>query len=380
MSLDKYRKAARVVVKAGFLPFPVNDTMIELLKILLDEEDLDFIMAFKRKPSQTMEQLKVSSKMSEGEILFHVKKLAKKGFIFNQPSSKGVMVYRLMPLVMVGVFEYTFMKKIEFTEDNKELAALFAKLFNELSDFIQENYDTVITLFQNMPPFDRTIPILDKNVSGEEINIEINEKLEVPEEIIIPTQKVEDLIKKFKDIAVGYCFCRHHQDLLGNPCKQTKLRENCFTFGKSARYVTEQGFGRIISQEKALKLIKESEKDGLVHKAWHPHSDISKDETSICNCCEDCCGTFDWWRKGSTAMINSTNFISIIDKDSCVGCGTCIEKCPVGAIELNGDDKAERNSDWCIGCGVCVHFCPENAISLKEGMRKVYVPPPRLRN
>ena len=380
MSLDKYRKAARVVVKAGFLPFPVNDTMIELLKILLDEEDLDFIMAFKRKPSQTMEQLKVSSKMSEEEILSHVKKLAKKGFIFNQPSSKGVMVYRLMPLVMVGVFEYTFMKKIEFTEDNKELAALFAKLFNELSDFIQENYDTVITLFQNMPPFDRTIPILDKNVSGEEINIEINEKLEVPEEIIIPTQKVEDLIKKFKDIAVGYCFCRHHQDLLGNPCKQTKLRENCFTFGKSARYVTEQGFGRIISQEKALKLIKESEKDGLVHKAWHPHSDISKDETSICNCCEDCCGTFDWWRKGSTAMINSTNFISIIDKDSCVGCGTCIEKCPVGAIELNGDDKAERNSDWCIGCGVCVHFCPENAISLKEGMRKVYVPPPRLRN
>ena len=380
MSLDKYRKAARVIVKAGFLPFPVNDTMIELLKILLDEEDLDFIMAFKRKPSQTMEQLKVSSKMSEEEILSHVKKLAKKGFIFNQPSSKGVMVYRLMPLVMVGVFEYTFMKKIEFTEDNKELAALFAKLFNELSDFIQENYDTVITLFQNMPPFDRTIPILDKNVSGEEINIEINEKLEVPEEIIIPTQKVEDLIKKFKDIAVGYCFCRHHQDLLGNPCKQTKLRENCFTFGKSARYVTEQGFGRIISQEKALKLIKESEKDGLVHKAWHPHSDISKDETSICNCCEDCCGTFDWWRKGSTAMINSTNFISIIDKDSCVGCGTCIEKCPVGAIELNGDDKAERNSDWCIGCGVCVHFCPENAISLKEGLRKVYVPPPRLRS
>jgi len=79
-------------------------------------------------------------------------------------------------------------------------------------------------------------------------------------------------------------------------------------------------------------------------------------------------------------MINSTNFISIINKDSCVGCGTCVEKCPVGAIELNGDDKAERNPDWCIGCGVCVHFCPENAISLKEGMRKIYVPPPRLRS
>jgi NAD-dependent dihydropyrimidine dehydrogenase PreA subunit/DNA-binding Lrp family transcriptional regulator len=380
MSVDKYRKAARVIVKAGFLPFPINNTMIELLKILLDDDDLDFIMAFRRKPSQTMKELKISSKISEEEILSHVKKLAKKGFIFNQPSSKGVMVYRLMPLVMNGVFEYTFMKKIEFSEDDKEVAALFAKLFNELSDFVQENYDTAITLFQNMPPFDRTIPILDKNVSGEEINIEINETLEIPEEMVIPTQKVEDIIKKFKDIAVGHCFCRHHQDLLGNPCNQTELRENCFTFGKSARYVAEQGFGRIVSQEEALKLLKDSEKDGLVHKAWHPHSDISRDETSICNCCEDCCGTFDWWRSGSTAMINSTNFISIIDKDSCVGCGTCVEKCPVGAVELNGDNKAERNPDWCIGCGVCVHFCPENAISLKEGMRKVYVPPPRLRS
>ncbi|MFX0020517.1 MAG: hypothetical protein ACFFAF_17470, partial [Candidatus Hermodarchaeota archaeon] len=114
MSVDKYHKAARVIIKAGFLPFPINNTVIELLKILLDEDDLDFIMAFKRKPSQTMEQLKVSSKMLEEEILYHVKKLAKKGFIFNQPNSKGVMVYRLMPLVMVGVFEYTFMKKIEF--------------------------------------------------------------------------------------------------------------------------------------------------------------------------------------------------------------------------------------------------------------------------
>ncbi|MFX0058111.1 MAG: ATP-binding protein [Candidatus Heimdallarchaeota archaeon] len=377
---EKYRKAARIIIKAGFLPFPINDTMIELLKILLKENDLDFITAFRRRSSQTMEELKVSSKLSEDEILNHIESLAKIGFIFNQPNSKGVMVYRLMPLVMVGAFEYTFMKKIEFNKENKDLAALFAKLFNELSEFIQENYDTILTLFENMPPFDRTVPILNKTIAGEELKIEIGKEIEAPEEIIIPTQKVEDIIKKFEDIAVGYCFCRHHQELLGNPCKQTELTENCFTLGKSAKYVAEQGFGRMISQEEALKIIKASENDGLVHKAWHPHSDISKEETSICNCCEDCCGTFDWWRKGSTAMINSTNYISIINEDLCTGCGTCVEKCPIEAIELNDENKAERNPDWCIGCGVCAHFCPENAISLKEGMRKVYIPPPRLRS
>jgi len=157
------------------------------------------------------------------------------------------------------------------------------------------------------------------------------------------------------------------------------LRENCFTFGKSARYVAEQGFGRLVSKEEALEIMKNSEDDGLIHKAFHPHSDITKTETSICNCCKDCCGTLEWWRMGIVALINSTNYLSQVDPDLCVGCGTCVEKCPVDAIKLNDSEKAEVNAEYCIGCGVCAHFCPENAISLLEGMRKVYVAPPRLR-
>jgi Pyruvate/2-oxoacid:ferredoxin oxidoreductase delta subunit len=289
------------------------------------------------------------------------------------------MVYRLMPLIMVGAFEYTFMKKIDFSKENKEIADLFAQLFDELSDFIQTNYDTILPIFQRMPPFDRTIPIVTENIKSGEIQISINTELEVPEEKIVSTQNVKDLIKKFHEIAVGHCFCRHHQDLLSNSCKQTNLRENCFTFGKSARYVVEQGFGRKLSKDEALIILEKSEEDGLVHKAWHPHSDISKAETSICNCCKCCCGVFDWWRQGSTAMINSTNYLSYIDKEKCIGCGTCMEKCPVDAIEGDDNNRAERNADWCIGCGVCAHFCPENAISLLEGPRKVFIPPPRLR-
>ena len=379
MSEEQYRNAARTIVKAGSFPFPISNTMIELLKLLIDEEQLAFISAFRRKTSLTMEQLKRSSKMSENEILTHVEKLAKIGFIFNQPNSKGIMVYRLMPLVMVGAFEYTFMKKIEFSEVNERIANLFAKLFDELADFVQENYDMILPIFQRMLPFDRTIPFREKTIHGEEVLITINKELEVPEEKVITTQNVEELIEKFDDIALGHCFCRHHQDLLNNPCKQTDLRENCFTFGKSANYVVEQGFGRKISKDEALAIMNASEKDGLVHKAWHPHSDISKEETSVCNCCKCCCGIFDWWRKGTTAMINSTNYLSYIDKEKCVGCGTCLEKCPVDAIQGDDNNKADRNADWCIGCGVCAHFCPENAISLLEGPRTVFVPPPRLR-
>ena len=179
MSEDKYRRAARTIVKAGFLPFPINDTMIKLLKLLIDEEQLDFIMCFKRKTSQTMEELKKSSKMSEDDINIHVEKLAKIGFLFNQPNSRCIMVYRLMPLIMVGAFEYTFMKKIQFSEENKEIAELFAQLFDELAEFIQDNYDTILPLFQRMPPFDRTVPILDSTIKGEEIQISVNKELEI---------------------------------------------------------------------------------------------------------------------------------------------------------------------------------------------------------
>ncbi|MFX0046945.1 MAG: ATP-binding protein [Candidatus Hermodarchaeota archaeon] len=376
---EKYKKAAHIIVKSGALQTPVNNTLIEILKTQLTEDELDFINAFRRKTSQTMEELKRTSKLPEAQILSFIKQLAKKGFIFNQPNSEGVMVFRLMPLLMVGAFEYLYMKKINHNEVEEKLAKMFSKYFEETRDFVQANYEQILPIFENMLPIDRTMPILNETIQGDQINLSINEEVEVPEESIVPTQKLEELIESFDDISVGHCFCRHHRDLLGKPCKHTDLRENCFTFGKSARYVAEQGFGRLISKGEALEIMKKSEDDGLVHKAFHPHSDITKIETSICNCCKDCCGTLEWWRMGIVALINSTNFLSQIDPDLCSGCGTCIEKCPVDAIKLNNSDVAEVNAEYCIGCGVCAHFCPENAITLLEGMRKVYVAPPKLR-
>ena len=197
MSEIKYKKAAQVIVKAGQFPFPINDTLIDILKLAVGEEDLDFVMAFRKTTTQTMEQLKESSKMSEEEILRHAEKLAKVGLIFNQPNSQGVMIYRIMPLVMVGLFEYLFMKKLEHTEKEMAIAELFSKLFAELKNFVQGGYDTIVPIYQKMRPYDRTIPILDKNVNGEDVKISINESIEVPEEQILTTQNIEEIIDTF---------------------------------------------------------------------------------------------------------------------------------------------------------------------------------------
>ena len=368
---NKYKKAAQVINSAGGTPYAINDTLISIVKHLITEEDLDFIMAFKKQKSQTMEQLKTISNLSEEEILKKVNKLAKKGLVFNQPNRQGVMVFRLMPFVNVGVFEYTFMKKLECTDEEKELADLFAKLGKESRARWQSNYDILKSYVERMPPIDRTIPFTENKESGDELEIIINVELEVPEQKILPTQTVEELIEKFDEIAVGHCFCRHHKDLLGNSCSQTDIRENCFTFGKSARYTSEQGFSRLISKEEALKILKQSEQDGLVHKAYHPNFDIKRDETSICNCCTCCCG------QAGGPTVNATNYIAQVNQDLCVGCGTCVEKCHTESMRLNEDEKAERVGENCIGCGVCAYFCPENAISLAEDKRIVRILPPR---
>jgi Pyruvate/2-oxoacid:ferredoxin oxidoreductase delta subunit len=370
MNIDeKYKKAGEIISTAGGTPIPVNDTLIKILKYFIMEDELDFITAFSDKKSQTMEQLKQSSGLSEEEINNKVKNLSRRGVIFNQPNSKGLMVFRLLPLVNVGTFEYTFMGKIEKNERNREISLLFDKLFAELEQMVQTNYDALIPHLSTLPPVDRTVPIFDNKPKNEKIKIVIDQEISAAADKIVPTKKVEELIQKFDEIAVGHCFCRHHKDMSGTPCKQTNERENCFTFGKSARFTSEQGFSRMISKDEALVILKKAEDAGLVHKAYHPNFDTSKDETSICNCCRCCCAN------GVDNMIipiaNATNFLSVVNTDLCIGCGTCVKHCHTYAAYLTDDKKAGRKVELCIGCGVCAHLCPQNAISMIEGKERI---------
>jgi ferredoxin len=382
VSLDeKYQRSAQVICRQGIVPFPVNDTTLSILKLVIeeDEAELDLIYAFREKASQTMDQLKESAQLPENEIEWLANSLAKKGLIFNQPNSAGLMVYRLLPLMTVGLMEYTFMGELKEDEREHQLAELFERLMMEVRDQIQDNYDQMVPMFQMAPPVDRTVPFR-KTEEGNEIRvIPIDKSIEVPEESILPSQSVEEIIDKFEDIAVARCFCRQRRRMLGDPCATDAPMMNCFTFGKSARHTAAQGFARMVTKKEALNIMQEAEEAGLVHKAFHPGSKVDRAETSICNCCKDCCDTLNLWREGAFPLTNATYFLSMIDRDLCTGCGLCVERCPTEAIELSDEGKAARDEGACFGCGVCAHFCPEGAISLKEGLRKVFIPPPRLR-
>ena len=51
------------------------------------------------------------------------------------------------------------------------------------------------------------------------------------------------------------------------------------------------------------------------------------------------------------------------DEQKCEGCGDCIDRCQMEALELDGDTVA-LNLDRCIGCGLCVTTCPTESLAL----------------
>ena len=52
----------------------------------------------------------------------------------------------------------------------------------------------------------------------------------------------------------------------------------------------------------------------------------------------------------------------VIDEEICVGCGACVDACPMGVLEVE-DIAVVTDGDACVGCGACQSACPTEAIT-----------------
>ncbi|MCP4763067.1 MAG: hypothetical protein GY870_14925, partial [archaeon] len=253
----------------------------------------------------------------------------------------------------------------ESGEREKKLAVLFEQLFVDMTDLVQNNYESMTEQYKKTNFADRVIPV-EKFIDN-------------ASEQVVPLEIVKNLIDKSELIALSNCYCRHHKDLLDEKCDINAPKKNCFQLGKNAKFAIEHGFGVSISKEEAIKILHEAEDAGLVHKAIHASMNPSKVEAAICSCCKCCCDTFLLHYRGINPIKSLTSYIAKINSENCVGCGTCVEKCPAEAI-LIPDDIAILDETRCIGCGLCAHHCPEETINLERtGPRYVYIPPPKLK-
>jgi Pyruvate/2-oxoacid:ferredoxin oxidoreductase delta subunit len=364
MSEKFWYKVSRSFIKAGKLPIAVTDTVIEILKNILTEEQANFILLLK-KPSYSIDQLKDLTDLDDEALNKMLNNLMQLGVVTGIPSrSTGIMVYRLIPF-LPGLVETTFMKG-EISDKHKKLAKLYDDLFNDFVKGTQKNYEQMVSEYKKGPALTRIIPI--------------ETEIETKQEIVLPFEEISKIVEKYDVIGLATCYCRHRKDLLEEPCKKTNERQNCLSFGKTADFFISQDFAKRISKEEAIKILKKAEDDGLVHKAFHTNLDLEKDIDGLCNCCKCCCGTFDAHYAGAWPIMDYTSYLAEVDQDKCVGCGTCVQNCNAEAIELV-DTVAQILEDRCIGCGICAHLCPENAMKLnRTEPRKVFVPPPKLIN
>jgi len=360
MSKELWQKTSQTIVSAGQFPIPISDTVIEIMQTLMDEKQAEFVQIF-TKP-MNMEDLKEATQLDEADLSKLLDGLTHEGVINCIPSkSTGTLVYRLMPPIP-GLLEYTMMRG-ETTPKQKKLAALFDKLFKELTGVFQGQYDDFVGLAKMLKPLTRVIPI----------DGQVKEKIDQ----VLPLEDVNQVIEKFDTIAVAHCYCRHEKDLIEKPCQTTTERENCLHFGQVARFVIDHKFGREITKQEAKEIIKKAEADGLVHKTFHEKADIERNEYAICNCCKCCCGTFEMYYKGAMPAHTYTSYIATVDLEECTQCESCVDICPMEAIAL--EDEIIIDKKKCIGCGVCSSNCPVDAIALERtGKREVFVAPKKI--
>ncbi len=361
MSKQLWNKTAKVFAAAqgGFIP--VNDTLITILQTLMTEDQAKFLQVF-RKRALNYDQIKAKTELDDKTLKKILMELMDSGLIMGIPSrSTGIMVYYLVT-ILPGLLEYPFMKG-EKGEKQKKLAKLMDNIFDDLSQITQSNYDFIIKQAKDSNPIDRVVPV--------------EKEVDIPQDVVLPFEDVKNIIEKHDVISVSYCYCRNWKKNLNDPCKIEPLKQNCLQFGRYAKNNIDHNFAKPISKEQAMEILKEAEDKGLVHKAIHMQ-DPNLEELALCNCCNCCCQFFQLYRRGIIPFHTLTSYLAHVDENKCSGCGTCVEKCPIEAIELV-DSLSVTNMDKCIGCGICAHHCPENARNLERtGLRTVFIPPPKI--
>ncbi|TFG19044.1 MAG: hypothetical protein EU533_07170, partial [Promethearchaeota archaeon] len=330
MSEKNWMKAAKLIVRASGNPlFQANDTMVELLQTLLNEAQVNFLLNF-RKPNLTFQELKEKTGMNEESLMKMLNSLMDNGFLMDVPiEGTNIMEYRLLPPV-ADTFEYSLVKFDRPLEQKKKLAQIYEKMFQEASELTQSNYENMLPIFKDrMPIFARIIPI--------------EKKLSVPQEKILPLEEASKIIDEQTVISLSECPCKLERALLGDPCKTASDINRCIHFGNIGRYFIEHNLGKSISKEEAKRILKEAEDEGLVHKTFHDDFSLDKKENAICNCCKCCCILFQSYYRGAFAFHTLTSYIVELDESKCMGCGICVEKCPIEAnILVDGKSHTDK--------------------------------------
>ena len=189
-----------------------------------------------------------------------------------------------------------------------------------------------------------------------------NVSIDVEMQGVMPNEQMGSIVEATTKIAVAHCPCRMQAKILGRTDCHHSL-EVCLKYDEMAEFVIDKGLAREISKDEAMKILADSEKEGLVHMVDNTQGQIKH----TCNCCGHYCWNVGIIRRRKIPrdMLMAVYFIRDTELDDCIGCGACADICPVDAVTMV-DERPVVDNEWCIGCGVCAVSCPAEVISIKR--------------
>lgn len=321
--------------------YPPNEGLEEILKENFTPLEARVALALPNDliPLQTVEINDVIGKvkLSREELIDVLEGLAKRGLLYFTHTMGGEKRYALLQKGFG--FAQTWFWKGERTPFTEKMADLVDNYFK--GKVLKEPDKTSKTLPNQFIP--------------------VNKAIDSGLQAVYPYTALEHVIKQARVIAVAHCPCRMRAQLLGKGCHH--LLEVCLKFDELAEYLIEREIGREVTKQEALGIIKKSEEDGLVHFVDNALGEV-KDN---CNCCSCCCWALGAIKRRQTPRdeIMATYFIRYTDKEECIGCGDCVEICPVNALTMN-NNLPLVDEEWCIGCGLCVVKCTSSAAKLRS--------------
>lgn len=190
---------------------------------------------------------------------------------------------------------------------------------------------------------------------------------------VVPLEDIECILALTTSVVRVACLCRH---------VATGGREQRYCFGVSmspdgggmagllreidASYLVGPHAGGLESmpKDKALALIRESEREGNCHTVW---TFLTPFLAGICNCSLPSCYAMKTTVGHKTPVFFRGEYVARVDGERCTGCGLCAARCGFKAFEpRKKKDKAAIDERKCYGCGICRGACPTGAIALVD--------------
>jgi ferredoxin len=329
----------------------MNETLMKILYIMFEETEAEIGSKFPLGFIRT-DKLAQATGFGEDELTRQLDAMADKGLVIDVP--RGDSAYYLLSPLVVGFFEYTFMRT-GGSLPLKELAQLFEQYHHE-QGVAEEFFGTAATKMFQTWAYESLMP--------EDVKTEV-----------LTYEKASDMIRDAGGGSLTMCFCRHQAMHTGTAC-DAPVEDVCTSLGGASEWLVRRGFARPASVDELLRVLERTEELGLVHMA----DNVRNNPAYICHCCGCCCGVLRTMNEHDFMTVHPSNFIPHIDLEACSGCGKCAKKCHVKAIDLflatenPKRKKSAINKDRCIGCGACISACKESAMTLVR-RTEIYVPP-----